>query len=41
MTADDFVELRRSGAQHQPELEVSIQGLFMIEETFKHDLDED
>ena len=34
-TADDFKELRRSGAQHQPELEVAIHGCFMIEEDYK------
>ena len=41
-TADDFKELRRSGGQHQPDIEVAIHGVFMIEEDFKADLiDED
>ena len=40
-SADDFKELRRSGAQHQPEIEVAIQGLFMIEEEFKKDEDDE
>ena len=41
-TADDFRELRRSGAQHQPEIEVALEGLFMVEEEFlKDDDDED
>ena len=39
--AEDFKELRRSGAQHQPEIEVAIQGLFMVEELFQKDEDED
>ena len=34
-TADDFKELRRSGAQHQPDIEVAIHGVFMIEEDYK------
>ena len=40
-SAEDFKELRRSGAQHQPEIEVAIQGLFMVEEQFTKDVDED
>ena len=40
-SADDFKELRRSGAQHQPEIEVALQGLFMIEEDFKRDDDDE
>ena len=40
-SAEDFKELRRSGAQHQPEIEVAIQGLFMVEEEFKKDDDEE
>ena len=40
-SADDFKELRRSGAQHQSEIEVAIQGLFMIEEEFKKDDDDE
>jgi len=31
-TVDDFKELRRSAAQHQPEVESAIQGVFLIEE---------
>ena len=40
-TAEDFKELRRSGAQHQPEIEVAIQGLFMVEEIFERDEDDE
>ena len=40
-SADDFKELRRSGAQHQPEIEVALQGLFMVEEEFKKDDDDE
>ena len=40
-SADDFKELRRSGAQHQPEIEVALQGLFMVEEDFKKDEDDE
>jgi len=39
--AQDFQELRRSGAQHQPDIEVAVQGVFMIEEMFKRDGDLD
>ena len=34
-TQEDFQELRRSGAQHQPDIEVAIHGVFMIEEDYK------
>ena len=40
-SADDFKELRRSGAQHMPEIEVALQGLFLIEEEFRRDEDEE
>ena len=39
---EDFKELRRSGSQHQPDIEVALQGIFMIEEDYKVDIvDED
>ena len=41
VSAEDFKELRRSGAQHQPELEVSVHGLFLIEENFVKDVDDE
>ena len=39
--AMDFQEIRRSNAQHQPDVEVAIHGIFMIEEMFKRDADLD
>jgi hypothetical protein len=40
-SAADFQELRRSGGQHQPEIEVAIHGAYLVEEEFKRDGDLD
>jgi len=39
--SDDFMEMRRSGQQHQPEIEVAVNSLFMIEEQFERTVDEE
>jgi len=40
-TVEDFKEMRRSAAQHQPEVESAIQGVFLIEEKIPVDFEED
>ena len=40
-TVDDFKELRRSAAEHQPELESAIHGVFLVEEKIPVDFEED
>ena len=40
-TASDFKEMRRSAAQHMPEIDVSIHAGILIEENFKIDYDDE
>lgn len=40
-TAADFKEMRRSAAQHMPEIDLAIHGSILIEESFKRNYDED
>jgi uncharacterized protein HemY len=38
--AADFKELRRSAAQHMPEIDIAIHATILIEEKFKRNYDE-
>lgn len=40
-TAADFKEMRRSAAQHMPEIDMAIHASILIEESFKRNYDED
>lgn len=40
-TAADFKEMRRSAAQHMPEIDLAIHSSILIEESFKRNFDED
>lgn len=40
-TQDDFKEMRRSAAQHQPDVESAIHGVFLVEEKIPVDFEED
>ena len=40
-TVEDFRELRRSAAQHQPDVETAIHGVFLIEEKIPVDFEEE
>jgi hypothetical protein len=39
--AADFKELRRSAAQHTPEVDIALHGVILIEEKFKRNYDEE
>jgi len=39
-TQDDFKEMRRSAAQHQPDVESAIHGVFLVEEKIPVDFEE-
>ncbi len=40
-TAADFKEMRRSAAQHLPEVDIAIHAAILIEEKFKRNYDDD
>lgn len=40
-TAADFKEMRRSAAQHMPEVDIAIHAAILIEEKFKRNYDDD
>jgi hypothetical protein len=40
-TVVDFQEMRRSAAQHQPDVESAIHGVFLVEEKIPVDFEED
>lgn len=39
--AADFRELRRSAAQHMPDVDIALHGVVLIEEDFKRNYDEE
>jgi hypothetical protein len=39
--AADFKELRRSAAQHTPEVDIALHGVILIDEKFKRNYDEE
>jgi hypothetical protein len=39
--ASDFKEIRRSAAQHTPEVDIALHGAILIEEKFKRNYDEE
>ncbi len=40
-SAADFKEMRRSAAQHMPEIDLAIHASILIEESFKRNYDEE